>query len=82
MENALVFSLSFVRRANTLPVIQCVLQQNFPMGASGFCFWLVVDVIESVWIRNQLDVTYVLSFISPLQVAQHVSDNHVPIIRS
>jgi len=35
-----------------------------------------------VWIRNQLDVTYVLSFISPLQVAQHVSDNHVPVFRS
>jgi len=26
-----------------------------------------------VWIRNQLDVTFVLSFISPLQVAEHVS---------
>jgi hypothetical protein len=37
---------------------------------------------ETVWIRNQLDVTYVLSFISPLQVAQHVSGNHVPIFRS
>ena len=35
-----------------------------------------------VWIRNQLDVTYVLSFISPLQVVQHVSGNHVPIFRS
>ena len=37
---------------------------------------------DSVWIRNQLDVTFVLSFISPLQVAQHVSGNHVPIFRS
>jgi len=37
---------------------------------------------SSMWIRNQLDVTFVLSFISPLQVAQHVSDNHVPIFRS
>jgi len=35
-----------------------------------------------VWIRNQLDVTYMLSFISPLQVAQHVSGNHAPIFRS
>ena len=35
-----------------------------------------------IWIRNQLDVTFVLSFISPLQVAQHVSGNHVPIFRS
>ena len=25
---------------------------------------------NSVWIRNQLDLTFVLSFISPLQVAQ------------
>jgi len=30
-------------------------------------------------IRNQLDVTFVLSFISLLQVAQRVSGNHVPI---
>ena len=43
--------------------------------------WLTVHR-NLVWIRNQLDVTYVLSFISPLQVAQHVSDNHVPIFRS
>jgi len=43
--------------------------------------WLTVHR-NSVWIRNQLDVTFVLSFISPLQVAQHVSGNHVPIIRS
>ena len=32
--------------------------------------------------KNQLDVTFVLSFISLLQVAQHVSGNHVPIFRS
>jgi len=37
---------------------------------------------NSVWIRNQLDVTFMLSFISPLHVAQHVSGNHVPIFRS
>jgi hypothetical protein len=42
--------------------------------------WLTVHR-NSVWIRNQLDVIYVLSFISPLQVAQHVSGNHVPIFR-
>ena len=35
-----------------------------------------------MWITNQLDVTFVLSFISPLQVAQHVSGNPVPIFRS
>ena len=40
------------------------------------------DPSSSVWIRNQQDVTFVLSFISPLQVAQHVSGNHVPIFRS
>jgi hypothetical protein len=34
------------------------------------------------WIRNQLDVTFALSFISPLQVVQNVSGNHVPIFRS
>ena len=43
--------------------------------------WLTVHR-NSVWIRKQLDVTFVLSFISPLQVAQHVSGNHVPIFRS
>jgi len=32
----------------------------------------------SVWIRNQLDVTFVLSFISPLQFAQHVSTTMCP----
>ena len=36
---------------------------------------------NSVWIRNQLDVTFVLSFISVLQVAQHVSGNHLPMFR-
>jgi hypothetical protein len=43
--------------------------------------WLTVHR-NSVWIRNQLDVAYVLSFVSPLQVAQHVSGNHVPMFRS
>jgi len=43
--------------------------------------WLTVHR-NSVWIRNQLDVTFVLSFISPLQVPQHVSGIHVPIFRS
>jgi len=42
------------------------------------CLWLN----DSVWIRNQLDVTFMLSFISPSQFAQHVSGNHVPIFRS
>ena len=37
---------------------------------------------NSVWIINQLHVTFVLSFISPLQVSQHVSGNHEPIFRS
>jgi hypothetical protein len=40
------------------------------------------DLGFRVWIGNQLDVTYVLSFISPLQVTQHVSGNHVPIFSS
>jgi len=37
--------------------------------------------IHSVDKKNQLDVTFVF-FISLLLVAQHVSGNHVPIIRS
>jgi len=43
--------------------------------------WLTVH-LNSVWIRNQLDITYVLSFVSPLQVDQHVSGNHVSMFRS
>ena len=43
--------------------------------------WLTVRC-NSVWIKkNQLNVTFVF-FISLLLVAQHVSGNHVPIIRS
>jgi len=34
-----------------------------------FDVWLTVHR-NSVWIRNQLDVTFVLSFISSLQIAQ------------
>jgi len=37
--------------------------------------------VMSVDKKTQLDVTFVF-FISLLIVAQHVSDNHVPIIRS
>ena len=43
--------------------------------------WLTMHC-HSVGIRNQPDVTFVLSFISTLQVAQHVSDNHLPVFRS
>jgi len=46
-------------------------------GACKSDVWLTMHH-NSVCIRNQLDVTFVLSFISPLQVAQHVSGNHVP----
>ena len=49
-------------------------QQDTENGQKGY--------YSLVWIRNQLDVIYVLSFISPLQVAQHVSGNRVPIFRS
>jgi len=36
----------------------------------------------SVWNKKPTICHFVLSFITPLQVAQHVSDNHVPIFRS
>ena len=39
------------------------------------------DMTKNVDKKNQLDVTFVF-FISLLLVAQHVSGNHVPIIRS
>jgi len=53
--------------------------QNNILPPSGV--WLTVHR-NSVWIRNQLDVTFGLSFISLLQVAQPVSGNHVSIFRS
>ena len=53
--------------------------QTIVLGKSNV--WLTLHR-NSVWIRNQLHVTFVLSFISPLQVAQHVSGNYVPIFRS
>jgi len=53
-----------------------------PIRLHGMHMDFTFDVKNSVWIRKQLDVTFVLSFISPLQVAQHVSGNHVTIFRS
>ena len=46
-----------------------------------FHSFLAKRVLYGVDKKNQLDVTFV-SFISLLLVAQHVSGNHVPIIRS
>jgi len=43
--------------------------------------WLTVHR-NSVWNKKPTRCHFVLSFISPLQVAQHVSGNHVPIFRS
>jgi len=52
---------------------------------SAKCSKLRCDYLRSVLIsvgkENQLDVSFVF-FISLLIVAQHVSGNHVPIIRS
>ena len=42
--------------------------------------WLTVHR-NSMWIRNQLVVTFVL-FVISLLITQHVSGNHVPIVRS
>ena len=85
-----------VRARTTDPELKIVLSTGslwecvslpFPQTRENFQFlesdvWLTV-LPNSLWIRNQLHVTYVLSFIiSPLQVAQHVSGNHMPIFRS
>ena len=43
--------------------------------------WLTVHR-NSVWIRKTNLMSLFVFFISLLIVAQHVSDNHVPIIRS
>ena len=53
--------------------------QCFPLAAASST---VSTNNLQVWIRNQLDATLVLSFIYPLQGAQHVSGNHLPIFRS
>ena len=46
-----------------------------------FIVWTIQNKKYGVDKKNQLDVTFVF-FISLLIVAQHVSGNHVPIIRS
>ena len=65
------------------PLITCQITQNRNIEKYYFNksdVWLTVHR-NSVSIRNRLDVTFAI-FISPLQVAQHVSGNHVPIFRS
>ena len=56
---------------------------NKPSSGSLLLCFAKVIVIKIVCVdkKNQLDVTFVF-FISLLLVAQHVSGNHVPIIRS
>ena len=54
---------------------------NLPTLATGRFFITDVKLIYCLWIRNQIDDTFVLFFIS-LLLAQHVSGNHVPIFRS
>ena len=49
-------------------------------NAFGSCI-IHILYTECVDKKNQLDVTFVF-FISLLIIAQHVSGNHVPIIRS
>jgi len=48
---------------------------------SAFDVWLTVHR-NSVWIRKTNKMSLFVFFISLLIVAQHVSANHVPIIRS
>ena len=56
-------------------------QQCVPCVSLSWFFFNNITIM-SVDKKNHLDATFVLSFIYLLQVAQHVSGNHVPIIRS
>jgi len=58
--------------------IKIRINARYPKGSD---VWLTVH-LNSLWKSKQLDVTFVLSFISPLQVAQHVSGKLLPIFRS
>ena len=51
-------------------VYQVTLEMGFEMN------------LQEVWIRKTNYMSLFVFFISLLIVAQHVSDNHVPIIRS
>ena len=51
-------------------------KQKYRFIKLGIC-WTILKCMDK---KNQLDVTFVF-FISLLIVAQHVSGNHVPIIR-
>ena len=52
-----------------------------PTNNNIFDVWLTVHR-SSVWTRKTNQMSLFVFFISLLIVAQHVSDNHVPIIRS
>ena len=54
---------------------------NFDTSEGGSDVWLTVRR-NSVWIRKTKYMSLFVFFISLLIVAQHVSGNHVPIIRS
>ena len=53
-----------------------------PTASSYISISLSHNNTSTVWDKKTTRCHFVLSFISPLQVAQHVSGNHVPIFRS
>jgi len=58
-----------------------LMEKNIPQRRFLFDVWLTVHR-NSVWDKKSTRCHFVLTFISPLQVAQHVSGNHVSIFRS
>jgi len=53
-------------------------QQRLRERATNLCY----TYIANLSVDKKPTRCHVLSFISPLQVAQHVSGNHVPVFRS
>ena len=63
------------------PEVMTILETPCALDITMHEAQILINSLFSVDKKNQLDVTFVF-FISLLIVAQHVSGNHVPIIRS
>ena len=71
-------AITFPKKKMDSVLFRYVPESMVPMISSGGFINMGIFSVDK---KNQLDITFVL-FISLLIVAQHVSGNHVPIIRS
>ena len=83
-----VLDCTYIQMCTVLPKLfvnrvesEKLMEKNIPQRRFLFDVWLTVHR-NSVRDKKSTRCHFVLSFISPLQVAQHVSGNHVPIFRS